>query len=79
MRGVLSRIRAVWKAVIGFVGGFAGPIIAGATDNLQDLDWANVTPATVRTAALTGALTGLAVWAKANVPAPQGRHEADPA
>lgn len=75
----MSKVRAAWKAVVGFVGGFAGPIIAGATDNLQGLDWANVTPATVRTAILTGAATGLAVWAKANVPERQGRHEADPA
>lgn len=71
----MRHIREAWKAIVGFVGGFAGPVIVAATDSLRELDWSQVDAATFRTALVTGALTGVAVWAKANAPKP-GRHEA---
>lgn len=65
----MTWIRSVWKAIVGFVGGFAAPIIAAATDNLSAIDWTAVDAATIRTALVTGVVTGVGVWAKANLPA----------
>jgi hypothetical protein len=77
---IVRRVREAWKAIIGFTGGFLGPVVSAATENLQALDWANVTPETLRTALVTGTVTGLGVWAKANLPAQQrGRHAAESA
>jgi hypothetical protein len=73
----MKHIRTAWKAVVGFVGGFAGPVIVAATDSLRELDWSNVDVATIRAALLTGLVTGAGVWAKTNAPQDQpGRHEA---